>query len=132
MKKIVSFLIIFVICSCAADVRVELTKDDVQFVAVASGYEDEIHGGHKVLGQLKITSSSEGEIAFSNKELYLVIKGEGESRTYVDSIASHAIDFTSTTLKKGGTLKQNVYWVLPPVKSLTAEHLHLEWRKYHN
>ena len=100
-----------------------MAKSDVQFVAIPSSYEEEIEGNYKVVGQLKIINNSSSDVSFSNKDLYLVIEKEGESRTYVNSVASHAIDFSTTTIKKGGTLEQNVYWVLPAV-SLRDETSH--------
>ena len=129
MKKYLLFLIIIFLTSCYGDaIRIDLVSNGLQFYAIANKYEGEVEGGHKITGKLKIINSSESAVSYSNKDLYLVIRGEGESRTYVNSIASTAIDFTAVNIEKGNSFEQNVYWVLPPVKSLKAEKLFLEWR----
>lgn len=130
MKVIFTFLSILFLSSCfGGSVHVKLTVNDIKFVAIPSDYEEKIQGGYKVSGELKIINGSSKAISFSNKDLYLVILNEGESRTYVDSIASSAIDFSAIEIENGRTLNQKVYWVLPAVKSLKAEQLVLEWRK---
>jgi hypothetical protein len=89
---------------------------------------EKMHNGFKVSGKLKINNNGTSAALFSNKDLYLIIRNEGESRTYLDSAASNSIDFTIVKIEEGSTLEQEVYWVLPTVKSLKAEQLVLAWR----
>ena len=65
---------------------------------------------------------------FTNKNLFVVIKSVGESRTYKNSPASHTVDFMPVKILAGGKLEQGVYWALPPVKSLESEFIELDWR----
>ena len=115
--------------SCYGEgIRVDLVSNNLEFNAIAIKYEGKMESGYKITGKLKIINNGKSTASFSNKDLYLVIRGEGESRTYANSIASPVIDFTNVNIEKGSILEQNVYWVLPPVKSLEAEQLILEWR----
>jgi len=114
--------------SCFDGISVKMNKGEIHFVAMQLNYEGELQSGYKVVGKLEITNNSDEIIEFSNKDLYFIIDREGEGRTYVNSIASHKIDHSKVVINKGATLKQNVYWVLPPVKSLETENLNLEWR----
>ncbi len=130
MKNILLILSLLVLSSCFdSGSIVRLKENDIEFLATPIKYENKFTGGYKVSGKLEIINNSSGVIEFSNQNLYLVILNEGESRTYVNSIASHTIDFSTIKIEKGHSLKQNVYWVLPPVKSLKAEQLILGWRK---
>lgn len=129
MKKYLSFLIIIFLTSCFSEkVRIELVSNSLEFNAIAKKYEGKMQSGYKVTGKLKIINNGENTVLFSNKDLYLVIRGEGESRTYVNPAASHSIDSATVKIEKGHTLEQEVYWILPPVKSLKTEQLFLEWR----
>ena len=115
--------------SCYGEgIRVDLVSNNLEFNAIAIKYEGKMESGYKITGKLKIINNGKSTVSFSNKDLYLVIRGEGESRTYANSIASAVIDFANVNIEKGSILEQNVYWVLPPVKSLEAEQLILEWR----
>lgn len=129
MKKYWIFVIVIFLTSCfGKDVRIRLVSNDMEFIAIASEYEAKMQSGYKVSGKLKIINNGASAAFFSNRDLYLVVRNEGESRTYVDSVASNSIDFTAVKIEKGSTLEQEVYWVLPPVKSLNTEQLVLEWR----
>ena len=128
MKRVITVILGLALASCFGGYKVTLKKKEISFVASVFNYEQEMGSGYKVSGNLKIMNLSSNAISFSNKDLYLVIKNEGESRTYLESIASNTIDFSEVTIDKGGSLEQRVYWVLPPVKSLEAEQVILEWR----
>lgn len=132
MKKILLILsALLMLSSCfGKGVQIKLTANDVDFLAIVYDYKEQSHGGYKVSGELKIINNRSRSILFSNKDLYLVILHEGEGRAYVDSVASHVIDFATVEIKKGEILKQKVYWILPPVKSLKAERFVMEWRNW--
>ena len=115
---------------CSGEIaELELKDKNVLFSATLDGYGKKIQDRYKVTGTLKILNKSTEEIHYSNNDLFVNIIGEGESRTYSDSLSSPAIDVATVPIKPNATHAQNVYWVLPPVKSLAAERLILEWRK---
>ncbi len=82
-----------------------------------------------VKGSLTISNKSNGDIDYSNKDLFLVIENEGESRTFLDSLSSNYIDIDAVKIRAGQINEYQVYWALPPVKSLNAERIYLEWRQ---
>ncbi len=115
-------------CCSGESIEVELRNNDVSFSATLKNYGKRIQTGYKVSGALKIINHSTNEVQYSNRDLFVKIIGEGESRTHSDSLSSPVIDIDTVPIKPNATLEQEVYWVLPPVKSLAAERVVLEWR----
>ena len=118
------------ILSCISGQKVNLKKSDVHFAASVERYGKKLDQcTFMVTGTLTVSNKSSVDIDYSNKELFLVIENEGESRTYLDSLTSHYIDVDSVKIRAGETNTYHVYWALPPVKSLRAERIYLEWRQ---
>ncbi|MFV1922518.1 MAG: hypothetical protein ACMZ63_07945 [Methylotenera sp.] len=129
MRYLLVVLISLFSASCTEGIVVELDKDNVSFKAYILGYGSELENGlFKVNGTLEIHNNSNKIVLFSNNQLFAVVKNEGESRVYKNTPASNTIDFMPVKIEAGGKLKQEVYWALPPVKSLEAEVIELEWR----
>jgi hypothetical protein len=130
MRKILSVLLVIALSGCLPNEKVSLERNGVQFVASINEYDGEMeHAKFKVNGKISITNNSQNSVSYSNKDLYLVIEKEGESRTYMNSPASHNIDLSTVEIPANENREYQVYWVLPPVKSLKAERIRLEWRQ---
>ena len=129
MSKLTPVLLILFMTGCLPNEKVELKKDGVLFKVSVGEYSQEIRPTeYKVKGTLVVLNESQSNIKFSNKDLYLIIEKEGESRTYIDSPASHVIDLSAVDIPSKESREYAVYWVLPPVKSLSTGKIRLEWR----
>ncbi len=85
-------------------------------------------GEVKVRGNIVVENSSHGTIRHVNSRLWLSVDQEGSSRTYLDSITSHAVDSGFVDILPGDNLQLSVYWVLPESigKSLDGRNVTLE------
>jgi hypothetical protein len=134
MKRLLFALTSFLVISCKASMyELELTTDSgVSFEAYVHSIDPEHNPTNnlfKVNGSITIKNNSETTIKYSNKDVFFIIEGEGKSRTYLNSPASHVVDFSHIQIQAGETKSFNVHWYLPPVKSLNSEHVLLQWNK---
>jgi hypothetical protein len=85
-------------------------------------------GEVKVLGDVVIANSSDNTIRYSNSRLWLNVDDELSRQTYLDSIASHAVDAGFVEIQPGDRLRLAVYWVLPEAigRSLDERQVTLE------
>lgn len=95
--------------------------------ATISNARKKLAGGAKAIGgRLRIENTSEMPVQYSNRNLFLVA-GDECSRAYIDSFASHAIDFSRTTIAAKSTLELEVYW---PVQEYAVdfEAYDIQWK----
>jgi len=129
VRKLIVLLVIFILLGCFQGKKIVLEKNGVLFEIIAKEYTQELEPyKYKVSGVLKIINKSDNTIEFSNRDLILIVGEKGESRTYIDSIASHLVDEPFIELAKNDKMEFQVYWELPPVKSFEVDRLQLEWR----
>jgi hypothetical protein len=130
IRSTILMVLALLFTNCLSSQKVVLEQDGVHFSVLVKQYGKELERNiYKVTGTLSVSNKTDAEIEYSNKDLYLMIKTEGESRTWLDSLTSHYIDIDTVKIGAGETKKYQVYWALPPVKSISAERIHLEWRQ---
>ena len=129
MNRIFVVLCVLYLSSCSSsNIKLEVVDKNLSFSATLGSYGEKIQDGYRVSGTLKIRNNSIDVVRYSNTNMFVKIVGKGESRTYSDLLPSPAIDTSAVPIEPNASLDQNVYWVLPPVKSLAAEQIVLEWR----
>lgn len=69
------------------------------------------NGRSKIEGKITITNRTSSPQKYGNKFLQLIVNGRLSARTYKDTIASEAIDFTVVEIKPRSSLSLPVYWV---------------------
>lgn len=130
MRIYLPLVLILFLSACPSAQKVSFVQSNIHFKASVEKYGKELERNlYMVTGTLTISNKSDIDIGYSNKDLFLVIENNGESRTYLDSLTSHYIDIDAVKIRAGETNEYQVYWALPPVKSLSAERIHLEWRQ---
>ena len=65
----------------------------------------------KIEGKITITNRTPTAQKYGNNFLQLIVNGRLTARTYKDTIASDAIDFTVVEIKPRSSLSLPVYWV---------------------
>ena len=124
----VVFCVVFLTSCSSSNIKLEIVEKNISFSATLGSYGEKIQDGYKVSGTLEIRNNSTDVVRYSNINMFVIIVGKGESRTYSVLLPTPAIDASAVPIEPNSSLDQNVYWVLPPVKSLAAENIVLEWR----
>ena len=128
MKGIVVVLVCMVLFSCGKEITLGTQKNGLAITAVVkSSFSRLNEKQYKIEGSLIIKNTTNTELLFSNKDLYIV-SSKAESRTYKNSIASNAIDFANIPIQAKGILEQNVYWVVETKNEASVKNIHLELR----
>ncbi|MBI3187046.1 MAG: hypothetical protein HYZ31_04120 [Gammaproteobacteria bacterium] len=110
MNKVVLFIFLSLlsIYSFAGEVRLQ----DGGLVIVAKYESNSVQkskNSNFLYGEIQITNNSLTPMSYGNSNLLLSID-DIKSKTYLDTIASATIDFSSITLQSFETKKLNVYW----------------------
>jgi hypothetical protein len=128
--SILATLVFLVACNQVDYQVVTLNKNGVLFEAKFGNIEEKIINNKvSVGGMLSISNQSNVPVKYSNRDLHLIIEGEGKSRTYLDSVASHVVDFSYIEIPPNKTEYFKVYWVYPEVKLFKIKKIRLEWNQ---
>ena len=84
------------------------------------------NGKYILYGKVDIKNNSKSSKSYGNTNLALVIDNLS-SRTYMDSIASQTIDFSSIPIQPGEEKRIKVYWVFNRPISTKDKTVTLKW-----
>jgi hypothetical protein len=128
MKIIIIILVCMVLSSCGKEIMLETQKDGLAITAIINSSFSKLNEKqYKIKGSLIVKNTTNTELYFSNKDLYLV-SSKIESRAYQNSITSNVIDFANVSIPANGVLEQKVYWVVETVNEAGVKNIHLELR----
>jgi hypothetical protein len=110
MNKVVLFIFLSLLSIYSFAGEVRLQHDGLVIVAkYESNSVQKSKNSNFLYGEIQITNNSLTPMSYGNSNLLLSID-DIKSRTYLDTIASATIDFSSITLQSFETKKLNVYW----------------------
>lgn len=128
MKNILIALICFVLAACGNKISLATQKGGLTITALVNNtFSPVSEKEYKIEGSLIISNTTNDNLPFSNKELYLV-SPTIDTRTYKDSLASAVIDFTHVIIPANTTVEQKVYWVVESISNPGTKDIRLELR----
>jgi hypothetical protein len=128
MRIIIIILVCIFLSSCGKEIMLETQKDGLAITAIINSSFSKLNEKqYKIKGSLIVKNTTNTELYFSNKDLYLV-SSKIESRAYQNSITSNVIDFANVSIPANGVLEQKVYWVVETVNEAGVKNIHLELR----
>lgn len=129
MKKVSLFLFLFSfsIYSLAGEAR--LQHEGLVIIAkYESNSVEKPNNSNFLYGEIQIRNSALTTENYGNSNLFLIIDNL-KSRTYLDTIASVEIDFSSITIQPNETIKLNVYWAFNQPVTIKDKTVSLLWKE---
>jgi hypothetical protein len=117
MLRNIALIIVLPILTACPDTAIYVTQEIAPGMIVDAKIDTSVQrfrpGEVKVRGDIVVENSSDQTFLYSNSRLWLSVDQGGSRRTYLDSIASHAVDSGFVEILPGDNLRLSVYWVLP-------------------
>jgi hypothetical protein len=131
MKSFTTIVCLLLICISAASYAsksntIRIANNKLEIIAeVTPKFRSFKNGDSNIKGKITITNRTSTPQKYGNKFLKLVVNGKLTARTYKNTIASEAIDFTVVEIKPHSSLSLPVYWVFSVPKEAEVSTLRL-------
>jgi hypothetical protein len=109
MKILLTFF--FLLISCSKKSNLKFSNSAVMINLQIESSPSQKDSSLFYYGNLIVKNLTADTIKYSNKDLILTSKSNVESRTYVDSPASHIVDFGTININPKSSFSTKSYWV---------------------
>ena len=128
MSQVILFMSVVLVTSCTSPVSHVASQSGVLFAEakVSLKPNTRMAGFITLFGNISVTNTGDTTQWYSNQSLHLILNHEFEARAYTDSVASHAVDFSSIEISPHTTYTSKVYWVFNANNFPKEPSIHLE------